>query len=59
MLKTRTPIILETTLVTRKQEVSVNSKYYCGQKLNWHERIEALFKGRLYGGSEKIKRIQQ
>ena len=46
---------IEHIYVTRKDEVSVNSKFYEGEKLNWKERVQAFFKGRLYGGSIKNK----
>lgn len=46
---------VEQVYVSRKDEVSVNSKFYTGEKLTWKERVQAFFKGRLYGGSMKLK----
>ena len=40
----------ETVFINKKDEVTVCSEFYTGQKLNWKERIQAFFKGRLYGG---------
>lgn len=45
---------IEYIYVSRKDEVSVDSKFYAGEKLSWKERVQAFFKGRLYGGSIKI-----
>lgn len=44
----------ETVFVNRKDEVTTYSEFYTGEKLNWKERVQAFFKGRLYGGSIKI-----
>ena len=46
---------LEQIYISRKDEVNTMSKFYTGDKLTWRERIQALFKGRLYGGSMNIK----
>lgn len=59
LLETREPVILTTTYVTRKQEATIDSRFYTGEKLSWKERLQALFKGRLYGGSVKLQKIRQ
>lgn len=46
---------VEQIYIPRKEEISVDSRFYTGEKLSWKERVEAFFKGRLYGGSIKIK----
>ena len=46
---------VEQVYISRKDEVSVNSKFYTGEKLSWKERAQAFFKGRLYGGSMELK----
>ena len=46
---------VEQIYILRKQEISVDSRFYAGEKLSWKERVQAFFKGRLYGGSIKIK----
>lgn len=50
---------LEKVYISRKDEVSVISKFYTGEKLTWRERVEALFKGRLYGGSITIEEKEE
>lgn len=45
---------VEHVYVSKKDEISVGSEFYTGEKLSWKERIQAFFKGRLYGGSIKI-----
>ena len=45
---------VEQIYIPRKEEISVDSRFYTGEKLSWKERIQAFFKGRLYGGSIKI-----
>ena len=46
---------VEQFYISRKDEVSIDSRFYTGEKLSWKERLQALFKGRLYGGSLKIQ----
>ena len=46
---------IEQMYIPRKEEISVDSRFYTGEKLSWKERVQALFKGRLYNGSIKIK----
>lgn len=41
---------IEQVYITRKDEINTMSKFYTGEKLTWKERVQALFKGRLYGG---------
>lgn len=50
---------LEKVYISRKDEVSVISKFYTGEKLTWRERVAALFKGRLYGGSITIEEKEE
>lgn len=40
----------ETVFINRKDEVTTYSEFYTGQKLSWKERVQAFFKGKLYGG---------
>lgn len=46
---------LETIYIKRKEEISTYSNNYKGDKLNWKERMQAFFKGRLYGGSIELR----
>lgn len=46
---------MEQVYVSRKDEISVGSKFYTGEKLSWKERIQAFFKGRLYGGKQEFR----
>lgn len=46
---------IERVYISRKDEVNTMSKFYTGDKLTWRERLQVLFKGRLYGGSLLIK----
>lgn len=47
---------VEQFYVSRKDEINIDSRFYIGEKLNWKERIQAFFKGKLYGGSLKTQK---
>ena len=50
----------ETVFINRKDEVTTYSEFYTGEKLNWKERVQAFFKGRLYGGKlESREKVEE